>query len=221
MINKDINIKLPKSWNEITLQTIQEIEGKNDDVVKVISVLAGVDEDTISSLPMSQIERIANEIQFLKQMPTVEPKPFIKWKGEKYVIHPETELCFGEYVALEMAMKANSHDYATFLAILARKENEAYTQDFENKVLASRVEMFKHMPVRKALPLVSFFLQLFLLSTSLDKTYRQVKQNTLEEIDSIVEFGKSSMKDGRGNGLRTRYVTNRLKRLKKMVKNRF
>lgn len=222
MLNKDVNINLPKSWKEITLGMIQEVEGQSDNMTKIISVLSGVDEDTISSLPMSQIERIAKSLEFLKDMPEVEPKPYIKYKGEKYVIHQDTELTFGEYTAVQMAMKGNAHDYCSFLAILARKEGEEYTTSFENTVLQDRVEMFRRIPVLKVLPLVRFFLESWMLYTSIEQTYSQVKATALEEIDnSIQQLGKNSRKNGRGYALRMNYAKRRLKRLMKYIEKTY
>lgn len=220
MINKDINIKLPKSWNEITLGMLEEVEGQNDNPIKIIAALSKQPEDVISSLPVQFVDSISKNIEFLKQMPNVAETNEIRYKGERYMINFMEKLTFGEYCSLQEVMRANPHAYSTFLAILCRKPDEKYTSEFENTILKDRITMFKNMPVKKVLGLVAFFLQLYIKLMTLDKTYQQTKQNTLEEIENTVTNLKSSCHDGVGNGWRTRYVTNRLKRLKKIVKNR-
>ena len=217
MMKDHYNIRLPKSWNEITLGMLEKIEGEHDNPLKILSILSNTPEEEISQMPVQFIDKLSENISFLKNMPDVTESHSIKYKGNTYMINFMEKLNFGEYVAIQMLLKANPHDYSGFLAVLARKEGEIYNSEFENVTLPERKEMFKNMPVKKALPLIAFFLTFWQRLTTLDKVYNQTKQTTLQEIENILDSTKSSAISGAGKKLSITYARRRLKRLKKLI----
>lgn len=215
------NIRLPKSWKEITLGMLEQIEGQHDNPIKIISVLSNLPEEEISQFPVQFIDSISRNIEFLKEMPQVEPENKVKWKGDTYVINYMDKLTFGEYVAIQSLLKANAHDYSGFLAVLCRKQGEQYTQEFENTMLEQRKEMYQSMPATKVLGVIAFFLTFYIRFMSLDKVLSQAKKTALDEIEVIVNDLRNTRTGGVGQRFSTNWEIARLKRLKKYINRHF
>ena len=78
------------------------------------------------------------------------------------------------------------------LAILCRKQDEAYDSKFEAEVFNDRVKMFENQPVTKIIPLINFF---FLLSavlktpSQLSSALEEELNRTLKDIDNSQSLG--------------------------------
>ena len=211
------NIRLPKSWKELTLGMLEQIEGQHDNPIKIISVLSNLPETEIASMPVQFIDSISRNIEFLKEMPQVEPENKVRYKGDTYVINYMDKLTFGEYVGIQSLLKANAHDYSGFLAILCRKQGEQYTTEFENTMLEERKKMYQNMPVVKVLGVIAFFLNFYIKFMSLDKVLKQAKETALYEIENIQDNIKNSRTDGHGSRFSTHWQRRRLRRLAKYI----
>ena len=160
---------VPKSWDEVSLKQYQEIErlydgkDKDFDIREVLHILTNHSEDEINMLPIDFLEKIMGSLTFLQEpIKEEEPRNWIEIDGERYTVHTENQLKTGEYVASDTALKGDKHNYAGILAILCRKEGELYDSKFENEVLEDRIKMWEGVPVTEILPLIGFFLQLYM-----------------------------------------------------------
>lgn len=221
MMKDHYNIRLPKSWNEITLGMLEKIEGEHDNPMKILSILSNTPEEEISQMPVQFIDKLSENISFLKNMPDVTESHSIRYKGNTYMINVMEKLTFGEYVAIQMLLKANQHDYSGFLAVLCRQQGEKYDATFENQTLQKRKEMFQNMPVKRVLPVIAFFLNWWLKFNSIDKTLNQTKTTVLEEIENILEDTKNMKIDGHGRRFYTNLLRIRLRRLQKYINRTF
>ena len=223
------SIKVPTKWEEVSLGQFEKImkltggENKRVDVMSLLSILTGQDEDYINSLPASFVETLMAHLIFLNDNPRTydHTASQIKIGNDFYSIHFLEELKFGEYVEVNESIKNDPLDYSTILAILCRKDGEAFDEDFAANKFKQRKEMFQGQPVTEILPLIGFFLKLFLLS-------RANSQGCLMELESatnqLLQHTNSSVSNGDGgkHSLSWRMRTTRkLKKLNKAMSRMF
>ena len=198
---------VPTSWNDVTLKMYQEIEryyedkDKDFDIREVLHIMTNHTVDEVNSLPLEFLEEIMEKMQFLETKPEEkEPVNYIEIDGERYTVHTENKLKVGEYVAADTAMKGDKHNYAAFLAILCRKDGELYDSKFENEVLEDRIKLFEKQPVTNVLPIISFFLSLYItlqMPTLLSSKVMEAIDLTRKDIEILQKNGavsKRSMK---------------------------
>ena len=225
MKDNEINfgeVKVPASWSDITLGKFQKIEKYYEDkdrifnVMDVLDIMIDKDRDYIMRLPNEFLDIILEKLMFL-QTPPEEAKPDnkVEINGETYRIHFENQLKVGEYVAADSILKQDSHNYAAFLAILCRKDDEIYDSKFENEILEDRIKFWESQPVTKILPLISFFLLLYGNLTMITQLSSQVQEN----INHIASYIQTSRKNGELSILSTLLLKRKLRKLKKSIKN--
>lgn len=210
---------VPTKWEDVTLKMYQDIEkyyedkDKNFDIREVLHILTNHSEDEINALPVDFLEEIMTHLIFLQTKPEEkEPTNKIIIDGQVYSINFMEKLKTGEYIAADMAMKNDKHDYASFLAILCRKQGEVYDSKFEAELFEERKKMFENQPVINILPVLGFFLSLyaqlqipFLLSTKVEEAINLIQQN-INNSDKIGVF-------------RRYYMNLRMKRLRKLLES--
>ena len=193
---------VPSKWDDVTLKIYQDIERyyadkeeKQFDVRDVLHILTNRSIDEINELPSDFLDTILTHLLFLVTTPDVgEPSNKIKIDGEEYIINVMEKLKLGEYVAVDNAIKADKSDYASILAILCRKKGEVYDSKFEAETFEKRKEMFEKQPVTKILPLVGFFLNLYIVSERHSQLYSLVEEGinlTQQNIKSLENLGVS------------------------------
>lgn len=210
---------VPSKWDDIDLGTYQDLErfyeGKDEkfDIRKVIHILCHKTEDEVNSLPIDFLENIMEKLIFLQEKPTEEePRNWIDIDGERYTVHTENKLRTGEYIASDTVIKGDRHNYAALLAILCRKDGEIYDSRFENEVLEDRIKMWEKVSVVKVLPIVNFFLQLYIISMSptlLSSKVVEAINLTRKDIETSATNGEISK----------RSMRSAMKRLKKLEKS--
>lgn len=216
-------VSIPTKWEEVTLKQFEDImkltggETKNIDVVSILTILTGKDEDFINSLPADFVDKLMANIIFLNDTPkeTNETASKIKIGNYFYQINFMEKLTFGEYVTVNELIKNDRFDYASILAVLCRKEGEKFDSTFEAENFKERKEMFEMQPVTSVLPLVGFFLRLYLMSK---KYSPDCLTEAKSQISQLAKYLETSLKngDGRKRSLIWRIMTGR--RLKKLGK---
>lgn len=205
MEEKDIidygSITVPTKWDDVTLDMFADIEryyqdkDKDFDAREVVHIMIGKDIDFINSLPVDFLDLIMQKLSFLQTQPEIgEATNKIVIDGETYQVNVFEKLKTGEYVSFDMALKADKHDYSTFMAILCRKDGEKYDSHYEAEVFDSRKKMFGKQPVTKIMPIVNFFLHLWFVQGSYSQLYSKVEeaisltQHNIESSDKIGVF---------------------------------
>ena len=217
--------KVPQSWDDLTLGKFQELErlyeGEEDkerkfDVRDVLDLMTDRTKDEINELPVEFTDMLLRKMYWLHEQPQFgKPSNKITVDGETYTVHNEQEMKFGEYVALDTAMKGDKHNYAAMLAILCRKEGEIFDAKFENEVLPSRIEFWKNVSVMKVMPIVSFFLELSSMSLQVSQLSLEIQ----EGINHILKHIETSKRNGVFSVLYTKWQTRKLRKLQKSIKN--
>ena len=217
--------KVPSSWDDLTLGKFQELERLYDtedgnerkfDVRDVLDLMTGRTKDEINELPIEFTDSLLRKMYWLHEQPNFgKPSNKITIDGVQYTVHNENEMKFGEYVALDTALKGDKHNYAAMLAILCRKEGEIFDAKFENEILPSRIEFWKNVSVMKVMPIVSFFLELSSMSLQVSQLSLEVQ----EGINHILKHIETSKRNGVFSALYTKWQVRKLKKLQKSIKN--
>ena len=215
--------KVPSSWDDLTLGKFQELERLYDgdeerkfDVRDVLDLMTDRTKDEINELPIEFTDSLLRKMYWLHEQPDFgKPSNKITVDGVQYTVHNENEMKFGEYVALDTALKGDKHNYAAMLAILCRKEGEIFDAKFENEILPSRIEFWKNVSVMKVMPIVSFFLELSSMSLQVSQLSLEVQ----EGINHILKHIETSKRNGVFSALYTKWQVRKLKKLQKSIKN--
>ena len=215
--------KVPQSWDDLTLGKFQELERLYDgdeerkfDVRDVLDLMTDRTKDEINELPIEFTDMLLRKMYWLHEQPDFgKPSNKVTIDGVQYTVHNENEMKFGEYVALDTAMKGDKHNYAAMLAILCRKEGEIFDAKFENEILPSRIEFWKNVSVMKVMPIVSFFLEL----SSMSLQVSQLSSEIQEGINHILKHIETSKQNGVFSALYTKWQVRKLKKLQKSIKN--
>jgi len=212
---------VPTKWDDITLKIYQEIEKYYEDkenefdVREVLHILTNKDWDEINALPAEFLDTILTHLIFLTTTPEVgEASNKIVVDGVEYKINVMEKLKLGEYVAVDTVLKADKHDYASILAILCRKEGEIYDSTYEAEVFDKRKEMFENQPVTNILPIVSFFLDLYITLETPSQLYSQV-ESAISHIQQTID---SSQKIGASKRLSLNWQMKKLRKSLKSIK---
>ena len=217
--------KVPQSWDDLTLGKFQELEklydGDDDkerkfDVRDVLDLMTDRTKDEINELPIEFTDMLLRKMYWLHEQPDFgKPSNKVTIDGVQYTVHNENEMKFGEYVALDTALKGDKHNYAAMLAILCRKEGEIFDAKFENEILPSRIEFWKNVSVMKVMPIVSFFLELSSMSLQVSQLSLEIQ----EGINHILKHIETSKQNGVFSALYTKWQVRKLKKLQKSIKN--
>lgn len=215
---------VPSSWDDLTLGKFQELERFYDgdenerkfDVRDVLDLMTDRTKDEINELPIEFTDKLLRKMYWLHEQPQFgKPSNKITIDGVQYTVHNENEMKFGEYVALDTALKGDKHNYAAMLAILCRKDGEIFDAKFENEILPSRIEFWKNVSVMKVMPIVSFFLKLSNMSLQVSQLSLEIQ----EGINHILKHIETSKRNGVFSALYTRWQMRKLKKLQKSIKN--
>lgn len=215
--------KVPSSWDDLTLGKFQELERLYDteeerkfDVRDVLDLMTDRTKDEINELPIEFTDSLLRKMYWLHEQPDFgKPSNKVTIDGVQYTVHNENEMKFGEYVALDTALKGDKHNYAAMLAILCRKDGEIFDAKFENEILPSRIEFWKNVSVMKVMPIVSFFLELSSMSLQVSQLSLEIQ----EGINHILKHIETSKQNGVFSALYTKWQVRKLKKLQKSIKN--
>ena len=194
---------VPTSFDDINLSTwsdyaryTSECEEKEEDLdaIKILEILSNIPRDTVMQMPVEMFDNIFEKLSFLNEdISKIEPSPFIKINDETYQINFLEKLKTKEYLDVTTVLDSDKHNYSTVLAILCRKEEEIYNDDFIANDLNSRIEMFNNISVKQALPLIGFFLTLSNKSQILSRNY-SIIHILQEETTEFVRHFEDSLK---------------------------
>lgn len=216
-------INVPTNWDEITLGTYQKLQEyykslKDDepiDTIKFISLLSNYTEDEVLLLPVAFVNNIVLKLDFLKKIPNPNVSNKITISGETYYLLNMDEMKFGEFTDVNMSIKNNPNDYASILAILCRKPNEIYDQEFINKRFEERKKLFESISVNQALSVLGFFLKYY-------EQYRIPSEDCINQLKQEVELYatsiENSLKNGDYSALSTFFAKRKLKKYQKLLK---
>lgn len=210
---------VPNKWEDVTLKMFQKIEkyysdkDKDFDVRDVLDIFTDHTRDEIDQLPINFTDKLLNELSFLKEQPKYgDASPKIEIDGEEYCINVMEKLKTGEYVAIDTILKSDPHDYISILAVICRKNGEIYDSKFEAEAFEDRQKLFAKQSIIKIMPLISFFLNLYILRMTHSQLYSEVEEglNLIQQnIDNSENLGV----------FKRRSLNSQMKKLRKLLKS--
>ena len=208
---------LPKSWDDVTLakfSNLQRIKGEGEaQIYDLLQALCDKSRDEVMQLPIEFVEKMLNRMDFIYTTPEVAaPTNKIEIDGETYMVNYLEKLKAGEYISFDTVIKSDQYNYAAMLAILCRKPDEIYDSKFEAEKFEDREKMFGNQPITKILPIINFFLNLYMVSEMPSHLYSQVEEAinlTRQDIENSPNLGRS----------RKFFLKWRMKKLQKLLKS--
>lgn len=208
---------LPKSWDDVTLakfSNLQRIKGEGEaQIYDLLQALCDKTRDEVMQLPIEFVEKMLNRMDFIYTTPEVAaPTNKIEIDGETYMVNYLEKLKAGEYISFDTVIKSDQYNYAAMLAILCRKPDEIYDSKFEAEKFEDREKMFGNQPITKILPIINFFLNLYMVSEVPSHLYSQVEEAinlTRQDIENSPNLGP----------FRKFFLKWRVKKLQKLLKS--
>lgn len=213
------NIKMPLSWEEVTLEMFQEISKLYDNdntptILDILSVLTNLKKEELEQYPIEVLNAIISQAQYINMTPSNENKNEIIIDAERYFINYEEKLRFKEFVDSQTLLESNNRDYASLLAILCRKQGELYNDDYIANEFENRRNMFLKQPITKILPIVNFFLAYWVASEKISEQYLvKLKEQANQYLDNI----ENSVRSGLGKKRFSKSQMKKLATLKKQL----
>ena len=135
------------NWNNVTTkQYIELLQLYNKDNLTTGQLTVGI-----------QVILNSEDLSFINEDIPSEPSNIVELNGEIYKIDYLKDLKTLEYIDANMTLKEDSYNFGQLLAILCRKDNEVYDDDFIANKLDDRIELFNNASIVKTKPLIDFF----------------------------------------------------------------
>ena len=203
-----MEIVLPTAWESITVDQFQRIDAVHKvkdaaDIMleaEIISVLANVPVEEVMKISLTDLKVINQSLAFMETLPSTELQEKIKHRGEVYWFNNDlTKLLISQYIDVSVYTKSQGDIVANLhilLSIFLRPKGDEYSYD----TMIARAEVFKHLPVSVAYPMVVFFCNVFNNFVSATKDYLEIEaQNQIEELKLMLKNeGIAIPSDGNG-----------------------
>jgi len=191
-----MNVTIPTSWNDITLEMYMKLrpvlETEQEPITKIINilcVLTGEKKEIIKDVSLTDYNKLINKMSFLNtDMPKETRKKRIKIKNQWYEwkLDPKN-LLFGEYISvMEIMEKANNNENILFenlhkiLTIICRPVERRFgfywrSSKVTNDLIRETANNFyTDMSIADAYPIAVFFCSRYpnlmeIIKTSLNK----------------------------------------------------
>lgn len=174
---------IKKSWNDITVsdfQRIYELEKKGDEdkLLYLIAIVNGVDIEEVMNMPISELERHYDDIDFL----AVEPKPGLmktsyELNGTKYRVYG-SEFTTAQYIDFKQMVKTYYENLPQFLTIFLVPAGHKYNVGYD---LEKARQDISTMSIIDARAVAAFFLTRFELLMSSFLRYSERRARRMEK----------------------------------------
>ena len=191
-----MEINVPTSWNDVTVNQYQALTQVNKDNYKtdlgyttaVLQILC--DLDSMVELPLQAIADLAPYIAFLSTEPSKEKYNTLTYKGKKYDWLPSfNSITVGEAISIELPIDMEELNFAlsydVVLAVMLREDGE----EFNAKEFNKNRELFGQLPISEVLGQILFFLSGGQTFTAHTKTYSiQPMRTTISRRKSLLRW---------------------------------
>jgi len=193
-------MKIPKSWQDVTIAQFMELRQStkdlkdNFDVTNVhIAVLCGITQQEVMSMKVETRNKIVDRISFITTEPTGEFKPTF-WHNKKRwkVTNNINKLLPSQYIDVSMFIKMGADtNYHNILGVICQPMRYGvFKRKYDGDKVMQYADELLSLPVPTAMTIAAFFLnssQVFIDNTP---TYLEEVQRTLmKEVSSIVSDG--------------------------------
>ena len=160
-------MKIKDKWSDITIaeyERIVYIINCTDDEIErltgVISVLSGVDEDEIADMPIAEIARIGQKLDFLNSFDFNKNATYksLVIDGETLVLSTKN-MTVAQYVDFQATWSAESKDLARIISICYVPKGKTYNKDYDIEELIEKIR--NNVSIDKANSIAFFLLKRF------------------------------------------------------------
>lgn len=140
-------MKIKDKWSDVTIceyeRIVDIIKGTDDEIERltgVISVLSGVDEDEIADMPIAEIARIGQKLDFLNSFTFNKNATYktLVIDGETLVLAVK-DMSVAQYVDFQASWSAESKDLARIISICYVPKGKTYNKDYDIEELIEKI----------------------------------------------------------------------------------
>ena len=167
--------KLPKSWDDVTLRHLIEIENiRNDKSIDkepyadltrnllMMSLFTGIPYGFYEEMPLNELKEDIKSIEFLKTLPSDKPRKKFKCGGYSWKVNFDiNELTANDFVEHYELTKDTTKVISNankIMALYCQCYKYGFKKKLENK---DKAEILKETPITVIYPLVVFFCNLY------------------------------------------------------------
>ena len=140
-------MKIKDKWSDITIaeyeRIVETIKSTDDEIERltgVISVLSGVDEDEIADMPIAEIARISQKLDFLNSFDFNKNATYktLVIDGETLVLAVK-DMTVAQYVDFQATWSAETKDLARIISICYVPKGKVYNKDYDIEELIEKI----------------------------------------------------------------------------------
>ena len=140
-------MKIKDKWSDITIaeyeRIVDIIKGTDDEIERltgVISVLSGVDEDEIADMPIAEIAKIGQKLDFLNSFDFNKNATYksLVIDGETLVLSVK-DMSVAQYVDFQATWSADTKDLARIISICYVPKGKTYNKDYDIEELIEKI----------------------------------------------------------------------------------
>jgi len=187
-------IKLPDSWNEVTIKQLQELN-LCDNPIDKICVLSGEEYELIEKIDTDSANRIEAAISWITQLPTKDEfKEVVTINGKEYKAKKLSTLSYGEWVDISYYLKEEVKNLHKVMATLYEGElsKDKRAEEFENhmnvEIAWSALVFFSTIEKNCLVTIRAFFqkeiMWMQMNRTRKEKSERQKKESRISGVGS-------------------------------------
>ena len=161
-------MKLPKSWNDITVEQFIELRSLNNEdfdslfsyEIECLSILTDVDVDEFDDMDIDELSKVIKQVTFIKKQPT----NIYKNEVNKFVYIGLNDLKLGEFIDLEYYFANDYVKHLTYIcSVLYRKTKlseweEVVYEDYSFNI-EKRKELFNELPITSVYGICSEYIK--------------------------------------------------------------
>lgn len=158
-------MKIKDKWSDITIaeyeRIVDIIKGTDDEIERltgVISVLSGLDEDEIADMPIADIARIGQKLDFLNSFDFNKNATYksLVIDGETLVLSVKN-MSVAQYVDFQATWSADTKDLARIISICYVPKGKVYNKDYDIEELIEKIR--NNVSIEKANSICFFLLK--------------------------------------------------------------
>lgn len=195
-------MKLPKSWNEITVSQWVELNSIDPEeynsvflhTLEAISILSDTDPEELEELSPEELIDLASQVSFIKREPSNKPNELVKGFSKGFRLKPMDALTLGEFIDLEHYVSQSVQNFDILLSILYKRWN---TDEWGNLIfepysysIMSRKVLFSDVSINEVYGAVNNYIN---YSNDFKQRYENLFNPVIEE-DEGVELDADDLK---------------------------
>ena len=160
-------MKIKDKWSDITIaeyeRIVDIINGTDDEIERltgVISVLSGVDENEIADMPIAEIAKIGQKLDFLNSFDFNKNATYktLVIDGETLVLSTKN-MTVAQYVDFQATWSAETKDLARIISICYVPKGKTYNKDYDIEELIKKIR--NNVSIEKTNSICFFLLKRF------------------------------------------------------------